>query len=523
MSEAEPKGAVAAGDPTTVAAAAEALAAGGTACDAALAGMLAACVVEPVLCSLGGGGFLLSVPADGDDVRLFDFFAQTPQAKKPVADLDFRRVTVDFGAATQDFHIGRAAAAVPGLPAGLFAVHRARGRLPLAEIAAPALRLAREGAPIGRFQAHLMQIVHPIMLASAEARALMADPAHPERPAPEGHIRRLPRFAETLEALIADGPRFFYEGPPAREIAARHRDGGLLTERDFADYRVAVRAPLAVEALGARILTNPAPSAGGALVAAQLCLLERLKEAPAGPDDPIRRLAAVAAVMGAAAEGRRVSGLAEAEDADAIAEAAERLLAPAALDRLAGRARKIGGTTHISVVDAAGDLAALSLSNGEGNGEIIPGTDQMMNNMLGEEDLNPRGFFAWRERTRIASMMAPTALIARGGRRIALGTGGSNRIRSAIFHTAVRLLAEGLPLDAAIAAPRLHVEGAQLEIEGGTDREAAAALAARWPAHRLWPDRNVFFGGVHAVERLADGSLAAAGDPRRGGAGRVVA
>ncbi len=516
------KGAVAAGDPATARAAAELLAAGGSACDAALAGMLAACVAEPVLCSLGGGGFLLSVPADGEPPRIFDFFSQTPGRKRPAdgRDPDFRRVTVDFGAATQDFHIGRAAAAVPGLPAGLFAVHAARGRLPLAEVARPAIALARAGHPIGDFQALLMRIVAPIMMASAESRALMADPADPERPAPAGTLRRLPAFAETLEAMVEEGPRYFYEGPPAQGLAAQARAGGLLTDRDLGDYRVAARAPLTLEALGSRVLTNPAPSAGGALIAAQLAVLDRL--AP-GLDGPEPFAAAIAAAMGVAVEGRRTSGLAEAEDADGIEAATARLLDPLALDRMAGRARKIGGTTHISVVDAEGDLAALSISNGEGNGDIIPGTEQMMNNMLGEEDLNPRGFFEWREGSRIASMMAPTALLTGDGRRIGLGTGGSNRIRSAIFHTASRLLAEDLPLEAAVDAPRLHVEGAQLEIEGGTPDAIVAHLAARWPDHRRWPDRNVFFGGVHAVERDAAGRFDAAGDPRRGGVGEVVA
>ncbi|MEQ8603386.1 MAG: gamma-glutamyltransferase [Marivibrio sp.] len=509
-------GAVAAGDPATAAAAAEVLAAGGSACDAALAGMLAACVAEPVLCSLGGGGFLLSAPADGDAPRIFDFFCQTPGGKRPQSDLDFREIVADFGTATQAFHIGRAAAAVPGIPAGLFAVHAARGRLPLREIAAPAIRLAREGHPIGPFQALLMRVVSPIMLASDEARALMADAHEPGATKREGAVRRLPAFADAVETMVAEGPRWFYEGEPAAAIADQARDGGLLTRADMAAYAAQTRAPLEARALGARALTNPAPSAGGALIAAQLAVIERL--APGRAD----LLSAVAGAMGAAVEGRAESGLTGAEDLQAIESAAERLLAPATLDRLAGRARKIGGTTHISVVDAAGDLAALSLSNGEGNGEIIPGAEQMMNNMLGEEDLNPRGFFQWREGERIASMMAPTALLTDDGRRVALGSGGSNRIRSAIFHTAVRLLAEDLPLEAAIAAPRLHVEGERLEIEGGFRDEEATALAALWPDHRLWPERNVFFGGVHGAEIDAAGAISAAGDPRRGGVGEVV-
>lgn len=520
MTAAEGQGAVAAGDPATAAAAAEVLAAGGSACDAALAGMLAACVTEPVLCSLGAGGFLLSMPADGDDARLFDFFAETPAEKGPAEARDFRRITADFGTATQDFHIGRAAAAVPGVPAGLFAVHAARGRLPMVDVMAPAIRMARAGHPIGAFQAHLMQVVHPIVLATDAARALMADPKDPRRPRATGTIRRLPGFADTLEAMAAEGPRYFYEGPPARAVAAAAGEGGLLTVEDFRRYQTITRRPIAVAAAGGRLVTAGAPSLGGALIAAQLAAYDRL-DVP--PDDPAAQALAVAGTMAAAVAERDTAGLDQAEDPSEVAAATERLLAEDGLATLTGRARKIGGTTHLSVIDANGDLAALSVSNGEGNGEIIPGTDQMMNNMLGEEDLNPRGFFEWAPATRIASMMAPCALLGVDGGRTALGTGGSNRIRSAIFHVLARLLGEGLSLAAAVAAPRLHVEGTRLEIEGGVDTPVARALIARFPDHRLWPDRNVFFGGVNAVARDGDGTFHAAGDPRRGGAGLVVA
>ena len=115
------------------------------------------------------------------------------------------------------------------------------------------------------------------------------------------------------------------------------------------------------------------------------------------------------------------------------------------------------GTTHISVIDRDGNAAAASLSMGEGNGSIVGNFGFMLNNMLGEEDLTP-GLGAWREGVRLSSMMAPTIVLQPDGTVIALGTGGSNRIRTAILQVAVNLLDHGMSLEDAVTAPRLHLE-----------------------------------------------------------------
>ena len=108
------------------------------------------------------------------------------------------------------------------------------------------------------------------------------------------------------------------------------------------------------------------------------------------------------------------------------------------------------GTTHISVIDADGNAAAASLSNGEGNGFIVGKFGFMLNNMLGEEDLAPEGLGPWREGVRLSSMMAPTIIAERDGSVTALGTGGSNRIRTAILQVAVNLLDRGMSLEDAV-------------------------------------------------------------------------
>ena len=512
-----PKGAVAAGHAETAAAAAEVLRDGGNAFDAALAALAAACVTEPVLCSLGGGGFLLALTSDGDS-RVYDFFCQTPVAELDADALDFRPVDVDFGTTTQEFHTGLGTVATPGVVAGMFAVHDDLGRLPMSAILAPAAHLARTGVPLVPLQADILRAVAPIFLASRSARSVYQNPQADDEVMPAGTLLRMPGLADLLEELAREGPDVFYAGPVAQAIVKLIRDGGSLSADDLARFEVIRRRPLVCEFDGAQVLTNPAPSSGGPLIAFALALL-KAETACNGAD----RLVELARAMALTNQARRDAGLAE----DCTVAKAKRLLSDAFLAtyraEMEGRALKVGGTTHISVVDADGNAAALSVSNGEGCGHLLPGTDVMLNNMLGEEDINPQGFFNWRPDSRISSMMAPTLIDNRRGRRVALGSGGSNRIRSAVLQVIVNVLRRGLPLAAAIAAPRIHYERGLLNVEAGQDERALAALAGRFPEEKHWPDRNFFFGGVHAASfDPADGTFDGAGDPRRGGSAVVV-
>jgi gamma-glutamyltranspeptidase/glutathione hydrolase len=176
------------------------------------------------------------------------------------------------------------------------------------------------------------------------------------------------------------------------------------------------------------------------------------------------------------------------------------------------------GTTHLSVADADGNVASLTVSNGEGSAYVLPDTGIMLNNMLGEEDLNPAGFNAWPRSQRLASMMSPAVLTLPDGGQLALGSGGSNRIRSAILQVMVNLLDFDMTLEQAVTAPRLHLEHDHFSIEEGFPPEVVGELCRQWPDHHVWPPGNLFFGGVQAVHRLADGTFQGAGDPRRGGA-----
>lgn len=488
---------------------------GGNAFDAALGAMCTACVCEPMLASLGGGGFLLAQPA-GRDAQVFDFFTQTPSAS--AGELDFYPIQADFGTATQEFHIGMGSIAVPGVVAGLFAAHRALCRLPLATIIEPAVKLAREGVRINPLQKYINEILQPIIEASPKVKAMASAMSEPGRLAEVGDFIANPELADMFERLISHGERWFYEGEPARQLVHDcKRYGGLISQQDMRAYQLIRRKPVVAKPYNAEMSFNSPPSPGGCLTAFALKLFEAFQK---GQHDwgSAGHAMALARVMQAASLVRRQHSLASGLDAQAAAE----ILSAGSLYEWHETLKTGGlvsrGTTHISVVDAEGGLASLTLSNGEGSAYVLPGTGVLLNNMLGEEDLNPDGFHCMPPGKRLASMMTPAIVNLEDGSRIALGSGGSNRIRSAILQVLVNLFEYGLNLEQAVVAPRLHLEHNHLSIERGFSVPAHAALEAEWPGIEQWEENNLFFGGVHAVQRFGDGKFSAAGDPRRGGA-----
>ncbi|MFA7429689.1 MAG: gamma-glutamyltransferase [Rhodospirillaceae bacterium] len=482
---------------------------GGNAFDAALAGFLAACVAEPVLASLGGGGFMLARPAR-ERAAVYDFFVQTPRRFRAAEDCDFAAVTADFGSATQQFHCGWASAAVPGAVRGVFAVHSDLGHIPLAEVAAPALEMARRGTAVNAFQAYALTVVEPILRHTPACAVLFT--GQDGSLLREGDSFAFPDFADMLDALVHEGPDLFYRGEIARAVAdACAEHGGHLGMDDFAAYAIHMRPPLEVRMGNAVLHTNPPPSTGGILIAFALELLkEQGLDRMAWGGAEHRRL--LATVMEATNAARL-----EAETLDA-----ETLLAPELVEayraRITGQPKAFRGTTHISVIDATGNACALSVSNGEGNGCVIPGTGIVLNNMLGEEDLNPQGWHAWPGSTRLSSMMAPSLLLHDDGTETALGSGGSNRIRTALVQVLSNLTDFGLPLEKAVARPRIHAEAGRLSAEV----DLPDVLRPEWPEIDVWPDINLFFGGVHVARRTHNGGLEGFGDPRRGGVAEVV-
>jgi gamma-glutamyltranspeptidase/glutathione hydrolase len=479
------KGAIAAGHPKTAEAGTRMYESGGNAFDAALAALAAACVVEPVLTSLGGGGFLLS-RRRGEPPVLHDFFVQTPRHKRAAEDSEFYPITADFGTAQQEFHIGCGSIAAPGTVRGLIHCHRVLGSLPLREILSPAIEYAREGVEVNALQAYIFGIVAPIYRATPPAAALYGTEALKEA----GKAFHQPALADTLAWLAEEGQRPFYEGELAERLVALCAEhGGHLNRDDLRGYRVIDRVPLRHRYRGYEVATNPLPSSGGTLINFALTALEGQVFETEHFGRP-GHLLTLAQIMAATNSAR--------EDGLLARSAHHRETLKTYLEAVTGRPLKRGGTTHISAIDTAGNSASLTLSNGEGSGHLLPGTGVMLNNMLGEEDLNPGGFNRWPTNVRVGSMMAPT--LAEDRRHlIAIGSGGSNRLRTAILQTLSNLIDFGMSPKEAVNAPRLHLERGHLDIEPGFTAEAVEALRAAYPNHRLWSDHNLFFGGTHTV------------------------
>ncbi|TVR98191.1 MAG: gamma-glutamyltransferase [Rhodospirillales bacterium] len=516
-------GLVACGHPATAQAAAAVLAEGGNAFDAALAAMCAATVAEPMLASLGGGGFLLARPSTGrhqGQSLAYDFFVQTPLHRRDDGAEDFFPIDADFGPATQQFHIGIGAIATPGAVRGLFEIHRDLGFMPLRQVLEPAVTLARDGVRIDSMQAYVFGVLRAMLDSRESIRVRFTRPEQPGTPLAEGDVLRLPELADTLEVLAIEGDDLFYRGEIARTIAEECRTGGgHLSREDFEAYRVERRRPLGIDFCNHQLFLNPPPSAGGILIAFALELLRDggFGEWGFGTAAMLDRLARVLTLTQRARVESRLHEL----DAESVSAT---LLDPALLSlyrrEVAGQPSTARGTTHISVVDRDGNAAGLSLSNGEGSGYVVPQTGIILNNMLGEEDINPHGLRRWPENARMSSMMAPTLVLGRDGSILALGSGGSNRLRSAILQVLLNLLVFRMAPEQAVASPRLHVESDRVSIEPGFADAAVAALARSMPKAEIdrWSAPNLFFGGVHVACRDAAGRLTGAGDARRGGA-----
>ena len=518
------KGVVAAGHPVTAEAGAQVLRDGGNAFDAAVAASMAAFVAESPLTSLGAGGFALLHTAAGDN-HLLDFFVEGGgRDLDPTSRGELEAVEIRFDETPQVFNIGPASCGVPGTAAGLWEVTQRFGTMSFGDLAAPAVRHAREGVRTTPEQAYVFTILDPILCRYPETAELY-------RPDGDllttGDLFRFPALGDALDAIAQEGPGYLYGGELSERICRWVcQRGGLLSPADFAAYEVIEREPVEAAYRNRRVLTNAPPSSGGVLIAYALELLQRWGSPPP-LDDPngLALLAEVMAEAGRAREGEFHERLYEERFAERflggshVTEAAERI--STGLASHAGG--PLGSTTHISVLDAEGNAASITCSNGSGSGVLAPDTGVHLNNMLGEEDLNPRGFHMLAPGTRVTSMMAPTLVLRDGEIELAVGSAGSNRLRSAILQVIRYVVDYGMDAAAAVRRGRMHFEAGTVHVEPGFSTAAVDELERRGYRVVRWKGLNLFFGGTQAALRdPATGELAGAGDPRRGGVAVVV-
>ena len=457
-------GATAAGHPETARVAADVLAAGGTAADAAVAGVLASCAAETILTGLGGAGFGTYFDATTGQVTCLDFFCAVPGLDRDTAPGPMHPIEVVFGDLPLPYQIGGASVGVPGVPAGCGELHRRWGRMPWPELVAPAIELARSGVPLPDAHAAALPAV---------AAALVLGPGKAVY-APQGRLLGggdllyHPGLVTAMETLASEGPATFYTGPVAEAmVAAVRADGGALGPADLADYAVRELPVSSAVLAGRRVLAR---------------------------DDLNRTVATIAALPPDLKPPARTVALAG----------------------LLGGAAGHGETTNLCVIDAAGNACAVTTTLGVGAAVWLPGLGVHLNSMLGEPELWAATDPA--PRSRMASMMCPLVVLDSSGRvELAAGSAGASRIRTALIQTLLGVLVDGLDLAAAIARPRFHATGGMLHAEPGVPADELAALATAGFRIVQWDHPNVYFGGVSAV-----GPAGAAGDPRRGGLGLRV-
>jgi gamma-glutamyltranspeptidase/glutathione hydrolase len=500
------KGVVSAGDKNSAQAGADILKEGGNAYDAALAVMLAAPICEPLFTSLGGGGFLLGLEK-GKKAELYDFFVEVP--KKRISEPEFYPIYVDFGAAVQEFHIGAGSVAIPGLVEGIYQVHKEKATLPLSKIIEPAVRYAREGVYLSSMQASFVKLLEPIFTSTKSSMDVYG--VDDKTLIDETHLFKNPAYADFLEAFAKEGSRVFYEGYVADEIEKISKENdGLILKEDLKNYKCIKREAIDFKYKNYEIITNPPPSGGGILIAFTMKILEKydLKD--------FRSY-------------EYVKGMIEAfnTQSDFRKEHVDEFLHDDKLKEILSNDRLIknycttmnsrlnlwGNTTHLSVIDEQGNAVSVTTTNGEGCGHVIPSSGIMLNNMMGEEDLNPHGWFSWDEGIRLPSMMAPTAVLENGEPKLILGSAGSNRIRSAITQTMINHLEYGKSLHDSINAPRIHFEKGSVCMEPPCDDSIRKELEKHYNL-QYFDGLNVFFGGVQAV----NGELEGGCDTRRGAA-----
>lgn len=502
-------GAVAAGSALTVEAGLSALRQGGNAVDAAVAASLMACVAEPLLTGLGGAG--LALARVGGEVEVCDFFSNVPGLGKDpekTAPL-MKAVELDYGPTTQRFRVGPASVAVPGVPAGLHALHARHGRLQLATLAAPAVAAAEDGVEVTPGFERVARLLWPILQLTPACARLFGPKGRPLR---AGETFRCPELGGTIARFAEEGPSLFADGEVGRAMVHTLRHRGRLGHQDLSEYTPGFRRALRYRYRDATVWVPGPPSAAGLLLLQALRALEDHGRMPSALGAAQVRFLAHA--MGRA-ELSRTRYINRHLFSPGWAEGFFAALAPDEVHEERAFGRSTGHTTHLSVVDGEGNAVGITTSLGETCGTVAEGTGVVLNNFLGEGDVNPVEA-ARRAGQRLMTMCCPTILEV-GDDVYVMGSGGSSRIRSAVLHGIVYLTDHGLSCEDAVSLPRCHVEDGVLHVEADSRPPGTMeSLAVSVENLKRFDGPNMFFGGLH-VAGLSGAGFVGSGDARRSG------
>ena len=503
--------AIAATGPVSLAAGRAVARAGGNAVDVAAAAAFAAMCTEPGIVSLAGGAFVSIWPADGAPV-VIDGNVEMPGRGLPVERFGqgVREVVTDYGGGVR-MYAGHGSVATPGAVAALGLAVEELGVAAWAEVVGPAAAACRAGYPIGGAAARYLSFTADSLFGhDPEAHALVtrADGS----PVRAGDVSTNGALADILDLVAHEGSSVLSTGEVGRAMVsdmAAHE--GLVTSSDLAEYSPLVRPPVRRVVGDWDLAVNPPPSVGGPMLAVMLGELARR-----GSHDWADLIEIQRAVL-----RYRVAVHDYATDLDA---AGHELLLRVDRHGLAGLPTS-ASTAHISAVDSDGMACAITMSAGYGAGITVPGTGMLLNNALGEPELNRLGLHRLTPGTRLASNMAPTTGRTADGRVLAIGSPGADRITTALMQVLGQGCIGGAPLREAIDAPRLHVrfdEEGEPVIEHESGPGLDEAVAASGLASIDHGELSMYFGGVGAAYLHTDGVLEASGDPRREAAVEVV-
>ncbi|MGB1253500.1 MAG: gamma-glutamyltransferase [Candidatus Promineifilaceae bacterium] len=522
------KGVIAAGGQLTAEAGAAILRQGGNAVDAAIAAAFASFIAEIGMVHLGGSGIAQIYDAQSGQSTVFDFFTNMPGlgTDRLPDDLNFEPVMIDFGTTTQSFHLGRAAVSVPSNIFGLCAMAEQFGTLALATLLEPALALARDGLVLNDYQASICTLLQSLYTHTASMRSIFWTR---NRMAQAGERIQIAHLHETLQQLKVKGSSLLRSGSLAKALTEDHAQrGGLVTPTDLAQYEVRLGTPVTVSYRAFDVLLPAQSSVGGVLIGFTLKLLGAFDSA-----ENIHAPAAYQLFFEAMEATSRARHYVEQTPTFPI----EQILSPTFITPYIEQVKQAlqtrspfapvppaegpSHTSHLSVIDSNGMAVTLTTTAGESAGYVVPNTGFIPNNMLGEKDLNPHGWHKHPAGQRLPTMMAPTLLMKAGKVVVATGSGGSERIRSAIVQVVRNFVDYGLPLDEAVMHPRLHIQEGVMQCEAGFEEATIQQLEAWGYKCNRWPNRSMYFGGAHSVG-IVEGQLLPAADPRRDGYTIVV-
>ncbi len=532
-----PHAMITAPQPDAVEAGADILREGGSAIDALLACALMQGVVDPLMTGIGGLGILQVFDPATNRHEVIDGLSTVPAAATPgMWEHKFEGVCADgYGYMVEDQvnELGANAVTTPGILRVFEKAHAGYGRLPWGRLFQAAIDRARDGWAI-RPHVHAMATMDE----AAYGRRSFADKLaytrdgrdlYMEHGAPKriGRMVHNPALAETLSDIAAHGVETFYSGALAARIAAAIADGsGLMTAQDLAAFRARVMAPMTIPYRG-RTIALPPPPAGGIVVAQILRILERFDLASLGHNTPeyIRVLAEAMKIAGRDKE-RHIG------DPDFLPPPLDHLLSDAYADECAARIRaghktsmsplpEPPDTTTVSVWDGRGMVASLTHTLGTPSGVIPPGTGFMLNGAMNWYDPRPGRAGSIAPGKRRFSSMAPTIVLEDGTPVLTIGAPGGAWIGIAIAQGLVNALDWGMPMQAAIMAPRVSATTDAIDISNRIPRATQAALVAMGYQVNRSP-MSYAFAGLHGISRW-DGVLDGGADPQRDGYAAAIA